>query len=100
MLFRSPKTVDGLPVEGTWRAHQVPIVDFKTTEHIRQLEDWMRSYAPEELFDDKGRLHAEFASLAPTGSRRMGANPHANGGLLLRELRGECGGVLYPEALN
>ena len=81
--WTGPKTVDGLPVEGTWRAHQVPIVDFKTTEHIRQLEDWMRSYAPEELFDDKGRLHAEFASLAPTGSRRMGANPHANGGKLL-----------------
>ena len=81
--WTGPKTVDTLPVEGTWRAHQVPIADFKTPEHIRQLEDWMRSYAPEELFDATGRLHAEFASLAPTGPRRMGANPHANGGELL-----------------
>ena len=81
--WTGPKTVDTLPVEGTWRAHQVPIADFKTPEHIRQLEDWMRSYAPEDLFDATGRLHAEFASLAPTGQRRMGANPHANGGELL-----------------
>ena len=103
--WTGPKTVDGLPVEGTWRAHQVPIADFKTPEHIRQLEDWMRSYAPEELFDATGRLHAEFASLAPTGPRRMGANPHANGGellvpLVMPEFRDFALAVLTPGSVR
>jgi xylulose-5-phosphate/fructose-6-phosphate phosphoketolase len=84
--WTGPKTVDGLQVEGTWRAHQVPIADFKNPEHIRQLEDWMRSYVPKELFDENGRFRDEFAELAPSGSRRMGANPHANGGALLKPL--------------
>ena len=81
--WTGPKTVDGLPVEGTWRAHQVPIADVKTDEHLRQLEDWMRSYEPHELFDESGRLREEYEALAPIGSRRMGANAHANGGALL-----------------
>ena len=81
--WTGPKFVDGKPVEGTWRAHQVPIADFKDPEHLRLLEDWMRSYRPEELFDANGRFLEEFASLAPTGHRRMGANPHANGGELM-----------------
>lgn len=103
--WTGPKTVDGLPVEGTWRAHQVPIADFKTPEHIRQLEDWMRSYAPEELFDATGRLHAEFASLTPTGPRRMGANPHANGGellvpLVMPEFRDFALAVLTPGSVR
>jgi xylulose-5-phosphate/fructose-6-phosphate phosphoketolase len=85
--WTGPKMVDGLQVEGTWRAHQVPIADFKAPEHVHQLENWMRSYVPEELFDATGRLHAEFASLAPAGRRRMGANPHANGGELLVPLK-------------
>ncbi|MEO6137543.1 MAG: phosphoketolase family protein [Luteimonas sp.] len=84
--WTGPKMVDGLPVEGTWRAHQVPIADFKNPEHIRQLEDWMRSYVPRELFDENGRFFDEFAQLAPAGPRRMGANPHANGGSLLKPL--------------
>jgi len=87
--WTGPKVVDGLPVEGTFRAHQVPIAVSATTppEHLRQLEDWLRSYRPEELFDTHGRLRPELAELAPVGNRRMGANPHANGGSLLRELR-------------
>jgi len=84
--WTGPKTVDGLPVEGTWRAHQVPIADFKNPEHLRQLEEWMRSYRPEELFDENGKLREEIASLAPTGHRRMSSNPHANGGCLLQPL--------------
>jgi xylulose-5-phosphate/fructose-6-phosphate phosphoketolase len=84
--WTGPKFVDGKPVEGTWRAHQVPIGSVKTTEHLRQLEDWMRSYRPDELFDVHGKLRDELAALAPTGQRRMGANPHANGGALLRPL--------------
>ena len=84
--WTGPKFVDGLPVEGTWRAHQVPITEFKNPAHIRLLEDWMRSYAPQELFDANGRFHGEFAALAPAGTRRMGANPHANGGVLLKAL--------------
>lgn len=94
IVLRSPKgwtgpaTVDGLKVEGTFRAHQVPIpIDPEHPEHIQQLEQWMKSYRPEELFDEKGRLVPALAALAPTGDRRMGANPHANGGLLLRDLR-------------
>ncbi len=78
--WTGPKTVDGKPVEGTWRAHQVPIADFKDPEHLRLLEDWMRSYRPEELFDATGKFLDIYASLAPTGHRRMGSNPHANGG--------------------
>jgi xylulose-5-phosphate/fructose-6-phosphate phosphoketolase len=84
--WTGPKFVDGKPVEGTWRAHQVPIADFKTAEHLKQLEDWMRSYRPEELFDELGKFRQEFAALAPTGHRRMGSNPHANGGELLQPL--------------
>jgi xylulose-5-phosphate/fructose-6-phosphate phosphoketolase len=84
--WTGPKFVDGLPVEGTWRAHQVPIADFKTPEHLKQLEDWMKSYRPQELFDTAGKFRGEFAALAPTGHRRMGSNPHANGGELLQPL--------------
>ncbi|MEO7054784.1 MAG: phosphoketolase family protein, partial [Rhizomicrobium sp.] len=84
--WTGPKVVDGLPVEGTWRAHQVPIADFKKPEHLKQLEDWMRSYRPQELFDECGKFREEFAALAPTGHRRMGFNPHANGGELLEPL--------------
>ncbi|BAN34546.1 phosphoketolase [Sulfuricella denitrificans skB26] len=94
IILRSPKgwtgpeTVDGKPVEGTFRAHQVPVTDFATEpKHLKILEQWMKSYRPEELFDDNGRLKSELAELAPKGERRMGANPHANGGMLLRELR-------------
>ncbi|WP_076069880.1 phosphoketolase, partial [Sphingomonas montana] len=84
--WTGPKMVDGKPVEGTWRSHQVPIADFKDPEHLRQLEAWMRSYAHEELFDETGKFRDEYASLAPTGHRRMGSNPHANGGELLKPL--------------
>ena len=84
--WTGPKFVDGKPVENTWRAHQVPIADFKNPEHLRQLEDWMRSYRPEELFDATGKFHEEYASIAPKGHRRMGSNPHANGGELLKPL--------------
>jgi xylulose-5-phosphate/fructose-6-phosphate phosphoketolase len=86
--WTGPKTVDGINVEGTFRSHQVPIpIDPAHPEHIQQLESWMKSYRPEELFDAEGRLIPELAVLAPTGERRMGANPQANGGLLLRDLR-------------
>jgi xylulose-5-phosphate/fructose-6-phosphate phosphoketolase len=86
--WTGPKVVDGLPVEGTWRAHQVPIDHFAgNPQHLQQLEQWMKSYHPEELFDDKGAPIAELRELAPKGTRRMGANPHANGGVLLRPLR-------------
>src|SRR6202041_1401313 len=81
--WTGPKFVDGEPVEGTWRAHQVPLADLKNPEHLRQLEEWMKSYRPQELFDEGGKLREEFAALAPTGHRRMGSNPHANGGELL-----------------
>ena len=84
--WTGPKFVDGLPVEGTWRAHQVPIADFKKPEHLRQLEEWLTSYRPWELFDEQGKFREEFAELAPTGHRRMGCNPHANGGELLQPL--------------
>ena len=85
--WTGPKFVDGKQIEGTWRAHQVPVADLQTKpEHIKILEDWMRSYRPEELFDKDGKFIAELAELAPKGDRRMGANPHANGGLLLRDL--------------
>ena len=86
--WTGPKVVDGLQIEGTFRSHQVPIlVDPAHPEHVKLLEDWMRSYKPEELFDSNGTLLAELAELAPKGDRRMGANPHANGGALLHDLR-------------
>jgi xylulose-5-phosphate/fructose-6-phosphate phosphoketolase len=84
--WTGPKFIDGVPNEGTWRAHQVPIADFKKAEHLKLLEDWMRSYRPEELFDEQGQFREELAALAPTGHRRMGCNPHANGGQLLQPL--------------
>ncbi|MGI8902696.1 MAG: phosphoketolase family protein [Solirubrobacteraceae bacterium] len=86
--WTGPKIVDGVQIEGTFRAHQVPLlVDSEHPEHVQLLEGWMRSYRPEELFDENGRLLGELAELAPAGDRRMGANPHANGGVLLRDLR-------------
>jgi xylulose-5-phosphate/fructose-6-phosphate phosphoketolase len=86
--WTGPKTVDGQQVEGTFRAHQVPVTDFRAKpDHLRILEDWMRSYRPEELFDESGRLIPELAALAPRGKRRMSANPHANGGELLKDLK-------------
>ena len=86
--WTGPKVVDGLQVEGTWRSHQVPLAELATkSEHIKILEAWMKSYRPEELFDKQGRLNPDLAELAPQGIRRMGANPHANGGLLLHNLR-------------
>jgi xylulose-5-phosphate/fructose-6-phosphate phosphoketolase len=86
--WTGPKVVDGLKVEGTYRAHQVPLSEpSKNPEHLKILESWMRGYKPEELFDKKGMLIPELAALAPKGNRRMGANPHANGGILLRDLR-------------
>ena len=86
--WTGPKVVDGLRIEGTFRAHQVPLlVDPAHPEHVAQLEAWMKSYEAGELFDDTGKLMPELAALAPTGARRMGANPHANGGILLRDLR-------------
>ncbi len=82
-----PKLVDGLPVEGTWRAHQVPLPEVRDNpEHLEALEQWMRSYRPQELFDERGTPAAELAGLSPLGERRMSANPRSNGGLLLREL--------------
>ena len=85
--WTGPKVVDGKPVEDTWRAHQVPVAELATKpEHLKILEDWMKSYRPEELFDESGKLIPELAELAPKGDRRMGANPHANGGLLLKDL--------------
>ncbi len=84
--WTGPKFVDNKPVEGTWRAHQVPIASFKDPEHVKQLEDWMLSYRPKELFDAHGTFRQEWAALAPTGHRRMGMNPHANGGELLQPL--------------
>jgi xylulose-5-phosphate/fructose-6-phosphate phosphoketolase len=85
--WTGPKVVDGLQIEGTWRAHQVPLAELASKpEHIQILEAWMKSYKPEMLFDDNGKLIAELAELAPTGNRRMGANPSANGGSLLVDL--------------
>ncbi len=86
--WTGPKQVDGKPVEGTWRAHQVPVTDFESApDHIQILEGWMRRYRPDELFDSRGALAAELAALPPRGDRRMSANPHANGGELLKDLR-------------
>jgi len=84
--WTGPKEVDGKLTEGTWRSHQVPMGDMSHPDHIKILEEWMQSYRPQELFDDSGKLRAEFADLAPQGARRMSANPHANGGLLLKDL--------------
>src|SRR5437868_2014977 len=87
--WTGPKVVDRRPIEGTFRAHQVPLAVSSAAppEHLKQLEEWLRSYRPEELFDEQGRLKPELAELAPKGASRMGANPHANGGILLRELK-------------
>jgi xylulose-5-phosphate/fructose-6-phosphate phosphoketolase len=85
--WTGPKKVDGKTIEGTFRAHQVPIADMDKPAHIKLLREWMLSYEPETLFDKTGRLRPELAALAPKGERRMGANPHANGGLLLRDLK-------------
>jgi xylulose-5-phosphate/fructose-6-phosphate phosphoketolase len=86
--WTGPEFVDGLPTENSFRSHQVPFAELATKpEHLKLLEEWMRSYKPEELFDDSGKLIHELAQLAPTGERRMGANPHANGGLLLEDLK-------------
>jgi len=85
--WTGPKEVDGKQVEGTFRAHQVPMGDMDRPDHVRILEDWMRSYRPQELFDAHGRLQPAIAALAPDGPRRMSANPHANGGLLLEDLK-------------
>jgi xylulose-5-phosphate/fructose-6-phosphate phosphoketolase len=94
IVLRSPKgwtgpvSVDGLPVEGTWRSHQVPMTDVRTNpDHLRILEDWLRSYRPDALFDEAGRLSSDLTGVTPDGERRMSANPHANGGLLLRDLK-------------
>jgi xylulose-5-phosphate/fructose-6-phosphate phosphoketolase len=85
--WTGPAEVDGLPVEGTWRSHQVPLAAVRTNPaHLRQLEEWMRSYRPAELFDAEGRPRPEILGFVPAGERRMGGNPHANGGLLLRDL--------------
>ena len=85
--WTGPKEVDGKKTEGHWRSHQVPFGELTNPEHLKLLEQWMKSYRPEELFDDAGRPRPEIAALAPEGNRRMGANPHANGGLLLKDLR-------------
>ncbi len=93
IVFRSPKgwtgpkEVDGLKTEGYWRSHQVPMGDMAKPEHVHILETWMKSYKPEELFSENGRLIPELAELPPTGERRMSANPHTNGGLLLKDLK-------------
>jgi xylulose-5-phosphate/fructose-6-phosphate phosphoketolase len=85
--WTGPKVVDGKQVEGTFRAHQVPLHPRANAGHLKLLEDWLRSYRPQELFDEHGRLMSDIADLSPRGTRRMGANPHANGGRLLRDLR-------------
>jgi xylulose-5-phosphate/fructose-6-phosphate phosphoketolase len=85
--WTGPREVDGLPVEATWRSHQVPMTDVRSNpEHLQLLEEWLQSYEPEELFDEQGRLVPDLAELPPRGDQRMSANPHANGGLLLRDL--------------
>ncbi len=104
--WTGPKMVDGKPAEGSFRSHQVPLANLATNpEHLAQLEEWLRSYEPDELFDDAGALRDEIAALAPLGERRMGANPHANGGLLLRDLelpdfRGYAVDVASPAATS
>ena len=103
--WTGPKLVDGKQVEGSWRSHQVPIAEFKTGGHVQQLESWLKSYRPEDLFDEDGRFREELATLAPTGQRRMGCNPHANGGALLKPLdmpsfRGYAVAVPEPGAVD
>ena len=86
--WTAPAEVDGHKVEGLWRSHQVPLAKVKTNpSHLKLLEEWMRSYKPEELFDENGSIVSELKELTPSGNRRMGANPHANGGLLKKTLR-------------
>ena len=86
--WTGPKEVDGQKTEDSWRSHQVPFAEMASKpEHVKLLEEWMRSYKPEELFDRNGKLRSELAELAPVSTRRMGANPHANGGILLKELK-------------
>ncbi len=86
--WTGPDVVDGQPVEGSWRSHQVPLAKLaEKPEHLRQLEEWMQSYRPQELFTAEGRLQPKLRALAPAGRRRMSDNPHANGGTLLRDLR-------------
>src|SRR5262249_38675249 len=85
--WTGPDKVDGKQVEGTFRAHQVPMGEMDKAEHIRLLEDWMRSYRPNELFDENGGIRSIVTRATPTGDKRMSANPHANGGILLRDLR-------------
>jgi xylulose-5-phosphate/fructose-6-phosphate phosphoketolase len=85
--WTGPDMIDGKPVEGTFRAHQVPMSDMDKPEHVKILDAWMRSYQPQELFDATGRFKSEYAELAPHGERRMSANPHANGGVVMRDLR-------------
>jgi xylulose-5-phosphate/fructose-6-phosphate phosphoketolase len=86
--WTGPKMVDGLQVEGTFRSHQVPLAELSAKpEHLKMLEEWMRSYQPEKLFDENGKLRDDLQELAPKGTRRMGMNPHANGGKLLKELK-------------
>src|SRR5205814_7724024 len=84
--WTGPKEVDRKPIENTWLSHHLPIEDVSQPEHLRQLEEWMKSYRPEELFDQQGAAIPQLADLAPERSARMGANPHANGGALLRDL--------------
>src|SRR6202012_3083933 len=85
--WTGPKFVDGKPVEGTWRAHQVPIESVRDKpEHLQQLEEGMKSYKPEELFDEQGTFRKEYADIAPKGDLRMSMSPHANGGLLMEPL--------------
>src|SRR6185369_12271409 len=84
--WTGPREVDGKRVEGTWRSHQVPLSGLASDPaHLRMLENWMRGYQPEDLFTDEGEPQPGIVALAPEGARRMGANPHANGGLLLRD---------------
>jgi phosphoketolase len=83
-LLGEPLRPDHIPVEGTWRAHQVPLPEVRTNpDHLKQLEEWLRSYRPQELFDEAGAPRAELLGLVPAGDRRLGSSPHANGGLLL-----------------
>lgn len=104
--WTGPKNVDGIPNEGTFRSHQVALpINPEHPEHVQQLEEWLKSYKPEELFDEKGRLKASLADLAPQGERRMGMNPHTNGGLLLRDLNmpdfhQEAIDVSFPGSVN
>ena len=85
--WTGPKEIDGKKVEDFWRSHQVPFSDVGKGDHLKLLEEWLKSYGPDELFDENGTFHAELKELAPKGTRRLGSNPHANGGALMRDLR-------------